>query len=220
MHRWVSVFAVLLAAPVLASSHTVTTDSMTVRSQGWSVETGKTLPAGTDVIYGTFGFPGLSGTYLHGVQPNFDIGGRFTFNYGVESDTSNIHPELKFQFVMRFGVIHNPKFNLALEIAPGPLLWFSGGTNFGIAIPIEAKAGIPIASNLNICLGLDVPMWINFTGETFAGIPILFGGGIEYFIQSDLALTFRLRMGPEIYTLSGSPSDFALQSLVGVALRL
>jgi hypothetical protein len=216
--RWVSLVAVLIAAPSLAA-HTGT--SYEGGSARWSVESGNTVGAGTDVVYGQFGFPGLSGTFLHGVQSNLDLGARFTFNYGVESDASFIHPELKLQGVSRVNLLKNPKFDLALEFDPGFGLFFAGGqTFFGLALPVELTAGIPINSQFTIDLGFGLPVFINFTTTTYALIPILFGGGVEYYLQSNMALTFRLRMGPEISTISGGGSDFGLQALIGVALKL
>jgi hypothetical protein len=208
-----SLVAVLIAAPVLAADGT--------SHSNWSVESGQTVGTNNTVIYGQAGFPGIWGTYLHGVQSNLDLGARFSFNYGVESSTDLVDPELKFQFVSRINLLKNPKFNLGVEFDPGVALYFAGGaTFFGMAVPVELQAGIPINSQFTVDLGFGLPVFINFTHGAYAVFPILFGGGVEYYLQHDLALTFRLRMGPIISTVSGGGSAFGLQSMVGVAFKL
>jgi hypothetical protein len=48
----------------------------------------------------------------------------------------------------------------------------------------------------------------------------LFGGGVEYLLQHDLALTARLKMGPTIGTGSRTQNSFfTLYFLVGFAYR-
>ena len=49
-------------------------------------------------------------------------------------------------------------------------------------------------------------------------LPILFGGGFEYFIDSKLALNFNLHMGPAIDTPTGL-AYFDLDALFGLAMR-
>ena len=64
-------------------------------------------------------------------------------------------------------------------------------------------------------------MFVIFPSSVFSGqlvLPVLFGGGIEYFFERNLALTFQLKMGPMIFTRDGS-SDFDLQALMGLAFR-
>jgi hypothetical protein len=78
--------------------------------------------------------------------------------------------------------------------------------------------GFPINDQVILNGSFALPMWVTFgTFGTFY-IPIMFGGGVEYKIQSNLALTFKLAMGPTIATAGGT--SFTLTALFGVAWRM
>jgi hypothetical protein len=189
------------------------------QGQGWSVLSGKTVGTGTNVFHGEIGWPGLSGTLLHGVNSNFDLGGKFTFNYGFEGATSDINPGFKLQGALHFQVAQVQKVSLGLHFEPGLLLYREGGATFGITLPVSFVAGIQASSNLMINVGLDVPLAITFGDGSTAFVPILFGGGMEYFLDSRTALTFNMRLGPGIVTRGGGGTVFVLESLFGVAYR-
>jgi hypothetical protein len=80
-----------------------------------------------------------------------------------------------------------------------------------------------------VALGVEFPFWISFGGtvNTFAGriptpaslqLPVLVGAGLEYFITSNLLVSFKLFMGPTIFTGTGS-AQLTLDSKLGVAWR-
>lgn len=189
------------------------------QGQGWSVFSGKTVGAGNNVFHGEIGWPGLSGTLLHGVNSGFDVGGRFTFNYGYEGVTSAINPGFKLQGVLHIQVAQMQKVSLGLKFEPGMFLYLRGRATFGITLPVGFQVAIPASSALLITAGLDVPLSIQFGDASTAFVPILFGGGAEYFLDNRIALTFNLRLGPGITTAGGGSTDFVLQSLFGVAYR-
>lgn len=189
------------------------------QGQGWSVLSGKTVGAGNNVFHGQIGWPGLSGTLLHGASSKLDIGGRFTFNYGFEGAVEDISPGFKLQGVLRLQLAQIQKVSLGLKFEPGMMLYIEDGANFGIALPVGFVVGIPASSALTINAGLDVPLSIHFGDNSTAFIPILFGGGMEYFLDNRVALTFNLRLGPGIVTRGGGGTNFVLESLFGVAYR-
>lgn len=215
--------AFLAAAVLLAfQAEAQVSDAPAASSGGhsYSVLSGETVGNGSTVFWGELGFPGLSGAILHGVTPTFDIGGKFTFNYGVEGLTDFIHPELKLNFLGRIALLKKPKFNLGLHFEPGFLMYFVNGTNFGINLPVGLQFGIPTSSALQVVLAFDTPIAILFgNGSSDGFIPILFGAGVEYRLDRDTLLTFHIGMGPGIET-SGGGSSFVLQSLFGVALPM
>ncbi len=49
-----------------------------------------------------------------------------------------------------------------------------------------------------------------FRSGTFA-LPILFGGGVEYLMQPNVALTFQIKLGPTIFTAGGSGAVYAVR---------
>lgn len=202
--------------------------------QGWSVLTGQTIGMNDTAAHIQAGWPGISATLLHGQTPKLDLGGIFTFNYGLEGDVSNVEPGLKLQGLARLLISDNGKINIGVNVAPGPLFYFGHSrTLVGFTIPVALVFGVPISPAANISFGVDLPFWFYVTQGGGVVIPILFGGGIEYFIERNMAVTFNTRMGPAIYTNSGpsycsfgtcygggSTANFDLQALIGVALKL
>jgi hypothetical protein len=192
------------------------------QAQGWSAMSGQTLGTGAGMVWGQFGWPGLSADLAYGVSPTLDLGGRFTFNYGEEGITDTGVLGLKFQFTLRTELVRKPKFDLGLRFDPGLLLYFpSGSTVVGMTFPVGLEFGFPITPLLRASGSFDLPFWITFSPSPAEGfIPILFGGGVEYLVERDLALTARIKMGPTIATGNRTRNSFfTLYFLLGVAYR-
>ena len=52
-------------------------------------------------------------------------------------------------------------------------------------------------------------------------IPVLFGGGVEFFVTPNVSLSLRLRLGPAFYAGDGySGVRLGLDMLAGVAVRI
>jgi hypothetical protein len=206
-----------------ASSHT--------RAYPYSIYGGQTVGYGANVVHAHAGWPGISGGILHGLTDEFDIGGTATLNYGVEGATDNPQLGLKFQFNTRYRLLDTGKFDLGVHFDPGFLIYFySVGpfstTHAGLTIPIGISAGIPIMSALLVHVGFDVPLFFLFGDPgSFTGIPILAGGGFEYFFNRQLSINGTFRMGPTINIASVlgntvTNTVFTLYFLGGIAYRL
>ncbi len=194
------------------------------RGHSWSVLTGRTVGMNDTVLHVQAGWPGISATLLHGMTPKVDLGGVFNFNYGFEGDVNfPVRPGLKFQGLLRANLLDSNKFNVGISFAPGPLFYFFRSTTVaGIAIPFGLEFGIPATPAMNIGLAFEMPMFVVFDSRVLRGqlvLPVLFGGGIEYFLDHNLAVTFNMRMGPIIYTADAF-TDFDFQSLMGLAVKL
>lgn len=192
------------------------------RAQGWSAMSGQTLGSGVGMVWGQFGWPGISADLAYGVSPTVDLGGRFAFNYGEEGITDTGVLGLKFQFTVRGQLVKKPKFDLALRFDPGLLLYFPSSTTVvGMTFPVGLEFGFPITPVLRANGSFDLPFWVTFSPSPVTGyIPILLGGGVEYLLQHDLALTARLKMGPTIATGNRTRNAFfTLYFLVGIAYR-
>lgn len=195
---------------------------------GWSVLTGRTVGANDTALHIQGGWPGISATLLHGVSPTVDLGGIFTFNYGVEGIVTDVEPGIKLQAVARVLLTDTGKLNVGFNFAPGPLFYFGrsycgrfgcqSDTLVGLTLPLALVFGVPVSSAANVDFGFEIPFWVYFTQGGGAVIPILFGGGVEYFFERNLAVTFNMRMGPAIYSRGGA--DFDLQALMGLAVKL
>lgn len=214
--------------------------------QEWSVVTGETVGAGATSVHLQAAWPGLSVSVLHGFRPGFDFGGVFTFNYNYEGDVRASYPGIKLQGYLKATLLKSPRYNLGLWFAPGMLTYFLGqsfcmpvilgthtvdgsfytagnvcnnvgGTQFGLTFPAGLVFGAAVLGNLHLALNLDLPLFVTFGDYGTLVVPILFGGGVEYFLDRSTAVTFNLRTGPMIFTKSGYSTDFAFQALLGLA---
>jgi len=183
---------------------------------------GDVLPPGSSLLHAQFGWPGISATFLHGASPRASLGGRFTFNYGLEGRVGGIDLGIKLQGLIRLGLIDNGRVNLGIDLAPGLALYFPGGgafTEVGLALPVAFVLGIPLGDELALHAALEVPMLAVFTGYQTFYVPIYLGGGLEYSLDKNLFLTLALQMGPMIDGRQGRPF-FGMEALFGLAFRL
>ena len=214
--------------------------------QEWSVITGETIGGGATSVHVQAAWPGVSISLLHGGNPGFDFGGIFTFNYNYEGDVRASFPGIKLQGYFKGTLLKTSRYNLGLWFAPGVLAYFLGqnfctpivvgtytpdvtvqgvanvctgvgGTQYGLTFPAGLVFGVAAGNNFNIALNLDLPMFVTFGDYGSLTIPILFGGGVEYFVDKSTAVTFTLRTGPMIFTKSGT--DLTFQALLGVAYK-
>jgi hypothetical protein len=115
---------------------------------------------------------------------------------------------------------------LAVTFQPGPLFYFhDGSTDVGLALPVALVVGVPVGSALMLNAGLDIPFHVYFGTGGGPVFPLLVGGGLEYFIDRNLAVNFNVRMGPSIFPDSGgrgnrSRAYFTLEALFGLAWKL
>ena len=209
---WTAVFALSLGS--LASAQTPTTGH-------WTVDSAETVGAGNNVVRGQVGFPGLWADIIHGVDPTLEIGGRLQLNYGVEGLTDATHFEMALNFLLRKQFVDNGKFKFAGTFNPGILFYTAfSTTTFGITFPVEGQFGIPIDPKVTLNASFGLPMWVTFGTFNAFYLPIMFGGGVEYLLEQNIALTFKLRVGPTIaFANGGSASSFTLNALFGAAYK-
>lgn len=190
------------------------------RGQGWSILAADTLGRGSNAFSAQIGWPGLTLGLLHGGSERFDIGGKFTFNWGREGWVRYTDPGIKFQAWMRLMLAQTGNVSLALTFQPGPFFYFPAheDTDVGLALPLGLVVGIPAGSAVMVNLGLDIPFHVYFGEGIGPVIPILVGGGIEYFIDRNLGVNFNIRMGPSLIP-DYEATEFTLEALAGVAYR-
>lgn len=199
------------------------------RGQGWSVLSGQTVGSDDLVFHAEFGVPGLGLSLLYGASDRFDIGGKLSINYLYQGIVSTVEPGVGIQALIRLNLINKPKFNLGLSIEPGPYFYFINRGRFlrdslpsytlvGFQLPVALTLGIPVGSALMINAGLDIPFHVRFGQYGGPYVPILIGGGLEYFIDRSFAVTFNTRAGPHISNYNNA--YFHLESVFGVALKL
>jgi hypothetical protein len=187
-------------------------------SQAFSLLTGRTVGNGKNVLGGNYrGLLGVEGFYLHGVSDAVDVGARLGFQlYPFEgalpiSFFQPITAGFRIQGLLRVRFVQSGRISFGINFEPGFFVYFPSlyYTAFGVIFGVEAQVGIAISSALNIAVGLSMPVYIGFgagsAGDAFpyrrnAHLvwPILAGGGIEYFVRSDLMLFAKFHIGPMI----------------------
>nr|WP_211194606.1 hypothetical protein [Pyxidicoccus fallax] len=189
--------------------------------QGWSVLAADSMGRGNTAFSAQVGWPGLTLGVLHGNSERFDIGGKFSFNWGREGWVRFTDPGIKLQGWLRLMLAQTSQVSVAVTFQPGPFFYFNeGDTDVGLALPVGITVGIPAGSAVMAHVGVDIPFHVYF-GEGIGPVfPILVGGGLEYFISRDLAATFNLRLGPSIIPdRRGDQGEFTLEALFGIAYR-
>jgi hypothetical protein len=209
--RWVWLSVVLAAGAAHAE------DAV---GQAWSAVGPKTISGGANAIEAAVGWPGLSVGYLRGMTERFSLGARFSFNYGVEGIVRyQVTPGLKLQVLAKISLLESGRVSLGVTFEPGPLFHFYWTTTLvGFALPVGFRLGVAASSAVQLAILFDLPFWISFGAFASFNVPVLTGVGVEYFIQSNLALFLRLRMGPTIFA-RGLPAEFTLESVLGVGWR-
>jgi hypothetical protein len=154
-----------------------------------------------------------------------DIGAKFGFDYALLNDVSNFVGEvdIRGQFVARLALLDTGKINFGLEFQPGVVVEFlTGGPYLGLILPVSGKLGFPITDVVMLNAAIDVPFFLRFSGGQVA-LALLFGGGVEYLLEQNLALTFNLRFGPVMWFSNngfGGVTDFGMNALIGVAYKM
>lgn len=190
----------------------------------WTATAGRTVGSGNGVLQAEAGWPGIGLTYLHGYNDLTDIGFHVGLNYGFEG-TTNSATGLNLAVPIRRNILPGEQFNLGLHVDPGLTIYSNNGSALvGVGGPIGVVAGYRIDPRLTIDAGVDVPILVSFTNPTGILFGPLFGGGAEYLVDKNLAVTGRVRVGPEFALTTGreggSGSQAAFQTLLGVAYNL
>jgi hypothetical protein len=194
-------------------------DTSSTQGQAWSALGGKTLAPGANQLEADVGYPAISGSFLRGVAPGFNVGARLGFVYGVEGMVRESGPGFKAQALLKVRLLDSGQISIGVVFEPGFFTYSSylQGARVGLALPVGFRLGIAASSALAIGIHVDVPMWVEFGQFGGFNLPILTGGGVEYFITSELAAFARVRVGPTIRTLR--PAEVTFDAAIGIAWR-
>jgi hypothetical protein len=213
--------ALLFAAPV-ARAQVSRGFPAAPSDNDWSATQGHTVGAGRNVVSGEAGWPGLAVQYLHGLDPRTDVGLRIGFNYGFENTTAGL-VGVDVQVPVRRYLMRSGQFDIEAHVAPGFTFYGNNGQMlFGVGGPVGIVAAYQMDPKLTLSVGGDVPLLLSLTHPFGFLFGPLVGGGAEYKIDKDLAVTGKVRVGPEFAfdSRNGATGDFAFQTLVGVAYAL
>jgi hypothetical protein len=184
----------------------------------WSSTAGRTVGNNNNVFQAEIGWPGINLNFLRGVNDVTDAGFHLGLNYGFEGTTNQL-TGLNFAIPIRRNVAPGDAFNVGLHADPGLTIYNNNGSALvGIGGPIGVVAGYRLDPRLTVDVGADVPILLSFSNPTGFLFGPLVGGGAEYLIDRNLAVTGRVRVGPEFaFASGGSSTQAAFQTLIGVA---
>jgi len=135
-----------------------------------------------------------------------------------------VEPGISLAALFRLNFVDNGRVNVGMTFEPGPFFVFDDRFNdVGMDLPIGLQVGIPVGNALMLNGGIDIPLFVTFGTGGGLWVPVLFGGGLEYFIDRNIAVNFKLRMGPTLSPdtrFTESQAFFSLESLVGIAVKL
>jgi len=213
---WTAVLSLCLASA--ASAQDVAAPTAPTTSHRWSEESGFTVGAGANVFAGAVGFPGLDLKLIHGLDATTDVNAHVGVNYAFEGVTRS---PARFEFTGQVGIrkelANFGDLKLAGRFDPGILVGTSPGV-FGIKIPFGLELGIPFGPSLTANASFDIPLYFTLGDFNAFYVPLLFGGGVEYLINPDFAVTAKIKVGPTFGT-NNFGTAFTLYALVGVAYK-
>lgn len=221
---WLS--SLLIAGVALAEEPVVVSEGTTsvspTREEGgqpWSALGPKTLAPGDNALEAFAGYPSISAGYLRGISPGINVGGRVGFVYGVEGMFRESGPGFKAQGLLKLRFLDSGRVSLGMTFEPG-ILYHSSylqGSRVGLTFPVGFRLGIAASSAIAIAVLVDFPMWVEFGQFGGFNLPILTGGGVEYFITSQFVAFARARIGPTIRT--NRPAEVTFEASVGIGYR-
>jgi len=219
MTRWAAVAAVVLMSA--AARAQIETSIPIASDYDWSATAGRTVGANSSVLQAEAGWPGIGFTYLKGVNASSDVGLHVGFNYGLEGTTNTTAGvNLAIPFRHTLAVVGDTAF--AFETQPGVTLYGNnGGLLFGVGGPLGVVVGFKLSPQLTLDAAADVPVLISFSNPAGFLFGPQVGGGGEYLIDRDVAVTARVRVGPEFaLNTAGHGSQTAFQTLIGLAYNI
>jgi len=207
----------LILAPAASQAQLVETSVQPIGEADWSATAGRTAGTGNSVLQAEAGWPGIGFTWLKGLDERTDIGFHVAFNYGLEGTSTSV-TGVNLAVPYRRTLANMGDTTIAFDMQPGVSLYRNNGALFGIGGPIGVVAGFQVNPQLTLDAGADVPVLISFSNPAGFFFGPQFGGGGEYLIDRNLAVTARFRVGPRFALDSaGSNSQTGFVTLIGLA---
>ncbi len=186
----------------------------------WSVATGETVSTDRDAIAFEMGWPGLVFGYLRGLSDRSDVGFKISALYSLENTNSNAFGAGA-DVPIRLVVSRHEKVSLGLHIEPGVRLYTKNSqSDFFTRFPVGGVLGIQATPELRLAASADLVMAINWTHTSFFEIGPQFGFAAEYAVDKNILVGLNGHFGPQFYSYSNSPTDFAFTTEIVVGYRM
>ena len=222
MRTLIQVFVLAMAVALQATAQTRRTTDISAPASGrYSLLGGETVPTGTNVVSGEFGWPSVTFGVTHGLSRDTDVGAKFDLLFGVDGDTNRSQFGIGFRVPYRMVAYRQDRLSALLHIDPGLKLFTTSPALFGFGFPVGVVIGYAAQRDLTIAFGVDLNMSLFVTPSpvTFLISP-MFGPAVEYHIDPRLTAGINTRFGPVIYTNAGGGADFGFVMQVLLAYRM
>lgn len=188
--------------------------------QTWSAVGPRTAVPGARVLEAEVGYPRVSVGYWQGVLSGLNVGGRVSFAYGFEGMLRDVAPGFKVQGLLKYRFFEGQQVSFGVTFEPGLFVHssFVQGTRTGLALPVGVRLGIAASSALAVAISVDAPFWFEIGRYEGWNVPILTGGGVEYFITSQWVVFFKARIGPTLRG-GGRATEVTLDASLGAGYR-
>ena len=214
--------AVIGAALVFSAAASPAFAQRTTPGGRYSLLSGTTVPGGTDVVSGEFGWPSASFGFTHGTGPTSDVGFRFDLLYGFEN-TKNSQFGVGFRVPLRFMIHRRDRISVLAHVDPGIKIYTTTPALFGFQWPIGLTVGYTATPEVNVAFGFELPMTLEVTGPGLSPVQMflgpMFGPALEYHVDRQLTVGFNTRFGP-IFSTKGGGGEFGFVTQMLLAYRL
>ena len=189
-------------------------------STHWSVATGETVAPDRDAISFQMGWPGLTFGYLHGMSQSADVGFKISLLYAIEN-TNTSALGAGFDLPFRIVVNRREKVLIGLHIDPGVRLYTKDSVStFYTRFPVGGTLGIQATPELRLSASADLTLGIQWSHTQFFEIGPVFGFAAEYNVDRNLLAGLQFKFGPQFYSYTNSPTDFAFTAEVVIGYRM
>jgi len=184
------------------------------------VTTGETVSPDRDAISFEMGWPGLIFGYLHGLSDRTDVGFKIDLLYAQENTNTSTFGAGA-DLPLRLVVNRHDKVMIGLHIEPGARVYTKNSVSeFLTRFPVGGTLGIQATPDLRIAASADLTMAIKWTHTTSFEIGPQFGFAAEYSVDRNLMVGLNVKFGPQFYTYTNAPTDFAFTTEIVVGYRM
>jgi hypothetical protein len=188
----------------------------------YSLLGGTTVPTGTDVVSGEFGWPSATFGLTHGMSPNSDVGFKFDLLFGFENTTTSQFG-IGFRVPLRFMIHRRDRLSVLAHVDPGLKIYTFTPALFAFQWPIGLTVGYTATPELNVAFGFELPMTLEVTGPGASPVQMflgpMFGPALEYHVDRQLTVGFNTRFG-SIFSTKGGGGAFGFVTQMLLAYRL
>jgi hypothetical protein len=210
------------AALLVASAASPAFAQRTTPAGQYSLLGGTTVPAGTDVVSGDFGWPSVTFGLTHGMSANSDVGFKFDMLFGYEFTTTSQFG-IGFRVPLRFMVHRRDRISVLAHVDPGVKIYTTTPAIFGFQWPIGLTVGYAATPEFNAAFGVELPMTLVVAGPGTSPAQMIlgpmFGPALEYHADRQLTVGFNTRFGP-IFSTKGGGGQFGFVTQMMLAYRM